>query len=100
MIKLLIEKVLSLEYESLIPMAKTEIRRIFSEIHTKWNVSQIVVSHRLGKILPGETSMLVAISSKNRKPAIHALDYFIDQLNKVVPIWKKEIFEDGEYWLE
>jgi len=94
------KKVLLLEYESFVPMAMKEIRKIFSEIHTKWDISKIVVYHRLGKIFPGDTSMLVAISSKNRKPAIEAIDYFIDHLKKVVPIWKKEIYEDGEEWVE
>ena len=92
--------VISLEYESLIPMAKNEINKILVSIHRKWNVSKIVVFHRLGKLYPGEISMLIGISSKHRKPAIQSLDYLIDTLKKTVPIWKKEFYEEGEEWIE
>ncbi|MBM31287.1 MAG: hypothetical protein CL764_00345 [Chloroflexi bacterium] len=92
--------VISLEYESLIPMAKNEINKIFVSIHRKWNVSKIVLLHRLGKLYPGEISMLIGISSKHRKPAIQSIDYLIDELKKTVPIWKKEIYDVGEEWIE
>ena len=93
------KKVISLEYESLVPMAKNEINKIFISIHKKWDISKIGLFHRLGKLYPGETSMIVAISSKHRKPAIQSIDYLIDELKRTVPIWKKEIYEDGGEWI-
>ena len=93
------KKVISLEYESLVPMAKNEINKIFISIHKKWDISKIGLFHRLGKLYPGETSMIVAISSKHRKPAIQSIDYLIDELKRTVPIWKKEIYEDRQEWV-
>jgi molybdopterin synthase catalytic subunit len=60
----------------------------------------VAIVHRLGHLEIGETSVLIAVTSAHRKSAFDACNYAIDVLKKIVPIWKKECFEDGEMWIE
>ncbi len=93
------KKVLFLEYETYGEMAQKIISKIIDEIMDKWDVGKVAISHRSGRVDIGKTSMILVISSKHRKNSISATDYFIDRLKEIVPIWKKEFYEDGENWL-
>lgn len=93
------KKVLYLEYESYKDMAEKIISKIIDEIINKWDVEKVAVSHRSGQVDIGQISMVVVISSEHRKSSISATDFFIDRLKEIVPIWKKEFYEDGESWL-
>ena len=88
-----------LEYEAYQPMAQNMIQQIFDEVKERWEIEDLAISHRLGKVEIGEISMVVAISSPHRKQAFEAGQYSIDRIKEIVPIWKKEFFDNGEEWV-
>lgn len=94
------KSVLRLEYEAYIPMALKKMNEIAGEAKTRWNIKKISLVHRIGKVEIGEASIVIAVSSPHRKEAFEACRYAIDTLKKIVPIWKKEFFEDGEVWVD
>ncbi|CAG8536296.1 15019_t:CDS:2 [Dentiscutata erythropus] len=89
-----------LEYESYIPMAEKEISSIITDVRTKWQLMKIAVYHRLGIVPVGETSVIIAVSSVHRHESLKAAEWLIDTLKEKVPIWKKEIYNDGSSWKE
>ncbi len=89
-----------LEYDGYEPMALRKMKEIGAEIRKKWSVHHIGIVHRLGRLEIGEASVVIAITSAHRKIAFEACQHAIDTLKKIVPIWKKEFFEDGEVWVE
>lgn len=93
------KKVLWLEYEAYESMSVAEIRKIIDEASHKWPLQGWAVSHRIGTLKPGEASVVVAVSSPHRRESFEACQYIIDTIKERVPIWKKEVFEDGEEWV-
>jgi len=93
-------KTLYLEYDGYEPMALKKMKEIGAEIRKKWMVNHIGIVHRLGRLEIGEASVVIAITSAHRKIAFEACQHAIDTLKRIVPIWKKEFFEDGEVWVE
>ena len=93
-------RVLYLEYDAYPPMAEKKMRQIAEEVRARWPVSGIAMQHRTGRLAIGEPSVIIAVSSPHRADAIEACDYAIDRLKTIVPVWKKEVFEGGEEWLE
>jgi MoaE-MoaD fusion protein len=93
-------RTLYLEYEGYNEMALKTMAQIGQEVHEKWAVNRIGVIHRLGRIEISESSIVIIVTSAHRKIAFEACHYAIDRLKKIVPIWKKEFFEDGEVWVE
>jgi len=89
-----------LEYEAYEPMALAKMREIVEEVRAKFPVDRIGMTHRLGHLEIGEASIVIVVTSAHRRPAFEACHYAIDRLKKIVPIWKKEFFEDGEVWVE
>ena len=89
-----------LEYEAYEPMALSKMREITQEVVEKFPIDRIGMTHRLGHLDIGEASIVIVVTSAHRKPAFEACHYAIDRLKKIVPIWKKEFFEDGEVWVE
>jgi molybdopterin synthase catalytic subunit len=82
-------------------MAEKEIEKIRSEALKQFVVKKIYIKHRIGRVHVGEASIIVAVLSAHRKEGIKAVDYIIDEIKKKVPIWKKEIFEDGsQRWVK
>ncbi|KAL4684184.1 hypothetical protein H8959_021878 [Pygathrix nigripes] len=92
------KKVISLEYEAYLPMAKNEVKKICSDIRQKWPVKHIAVFHRLGLVPVSEASIIIAVSSAHRAASLEAVSYAIDTLKAKVPIWKKEIYEESSSW--
>ncbi len=94
-------KVLTLDYDAYTPMAVKEMRRVGEEIRERWpEVERIGIIHRFGELKVTESSVVIVVTSPHRKVAFEACHYAIDRVKQVVPIWKKEIFEDGEAWVE
>jgi len=92
--------VVRLDFESYEPMALKEMDKICNRIHEKWpNILAISIHHRVGQLEIGEIPVIIAVSSAHRKIAFEACEFAIDTLKETVPIWKKEIFEDGEIWV-
>lgn len=92
------QRTVHLEYEAYIPMALSTMKTIGDEINEKWPGTQCAISHRLGKVDIAETSVVIAVSSPHRANAYEASRYAIERLKQIVPIWKKEIWEDGSEW--
>lgn len=93
------KNVLWLEYEAYEGMAVGEIRKIIEEASHRWPLLGWAVSHRIGTLKPGEVSVVVAVSTPHRKDSFEACQFIIDSLKEKAPIWKKEVFEDGEEWV-
>jgi molybdopterin synthase catalytic subunit len=94
-------RVVSLQYEAYEPMAVKEMRRIGAEVRERWpEVERLGVIHRFGELKISESSVVIVVTSAHRRVAFEACRYAIDRLKQTVPIWKKEIFEDGEEWVE
>ncbi|HLY59456.1 MAG TPA: molybdenum cofactor biosynthesis protein MoaE [Terriglobia bacterium] len=94
------KKTLYLEYEGYEPMALQKMEEIRGEVKTKFSVDQVGMIHRLGRLEIGETSVAIIVTSAHRRAAFEACHYAIDRLKQIVPIWKKEFFEDGAVWAE
>jgi len=92
-------QVLYLEYEAYREMAIPKMREIADEIHRKWKVDEIAMVHRIGHLEIGEASVAIAVSAPHRHQALAACAYAIDRLKETVPIWKKEVWTDGEEWV-
>jgi MoaE-MoaD fusion protein len=91
---------LCLDYDCYEPMALKMMAQIGREIAATHPVTRVAMVHRLGRMLVGETSVAVVVSAPHRKPAFDAALEGINRLKKMVPIWKKEHFVDGEVWVE
>jgi molybdopterin converting factor subunit 1 len=92
-------KVLRLEYEAYDAMALSEIRKLADEAGRRWGITRIAITHRVGVVEIGETSVAIAVSAPHRAEAFEACRFAIDRLKEIVPIWKKEHFEGGEVWI-
>jgi molybdopterin synthase catalytic subunit len=91
--------VIRLEYEAYESMALSEMRRLAREAGERWPILRIAISHRIGQVDIGETSVAIAVSAAHRAEAFEACRFAIDRLKQIVPIWKKEHFEGGEVWI-
>src|SRR5437588_194588 len=89
-----------LDYECYEPMAIKLMAEIGREIATGCAIDRIAMVHRLGRMLIGETSVSIIVTAPHRKAAFEAALEGINRLKRLVPIWKKEHFEDGEVWVE
>jgi len=89
-----------LEYEAHAPMAEVKMREIGEAVRVRWpGVRRVAMLHRIGRLEIGEASVLIAVAAAHRGNAFEACRYAIDTLKRIVPVWKKEHFEDGEVWV-
>lgn len=93
-------KTLYLEYEAYEPMAIRKMEEVGREVREKFSIDRIGMIHRVGRLEIGETSVAIIVTSAHRRAAFDACRYAIDRLKQIVPIWKKEYFEDGGVWAE
>ncbi len=93
-------RVLWLEYDAYPEMAIKKMREVADEIRARFPVTGVGILHRTGRLEIGEASLLVAVSSGHRKEAFDACHYAVDRIKQIVPVWKKEVFEGGEEWIE
>jgi|SRR5438093_8981004 len=93
-------RVLYLEYDAYPEMAERVMREIAEEAMTRWPITDVAVQHRTGRLEIGETSLLIAVSAPHRKEAFEACHALVDKFKEVVPVWKKEVWEGGEEWIE
>lgn len=94
------KNVVWLEYEAYEAMAVAEIRKVIEEASNKWNLLGWAVSHRIGTLKPGEVAVVVAVSTPHRQASFEACQFIIDNVKAKTPIWKKEVFDDGEEWVD
>ena len=88
-----------LEYEAYPEMAEAQMRAIGAEIKRRWDIDDVAMVHRIGRLEIGEASVVIAVAAPHRGEAFDACEYAIDTLKATVPIWKKEVFADGEVWV-
>ena len=91
---------LYLIYEAYEPMALKEMERLIELAHEKFEIGNIGIVHRLGKLEIGETSVVISVAAPHRRAAFEACEWLIKELKRTVPIWKKEVYADGELWVE
>lgn len=93
------KEVLRLEFEAYEPMAIKEMTKIAKQILEDFPAEKVAIHHRIGVVGLKEIAVVIAVACPHRKAAFAACQYAIDTLKETVPIWKKEIFEDGEIWV-
>ena len=91
-----------LEYEAYVPMAEAKMKQVAEEIRARWPVVEgIAIVQRVGKLFPKTPTVLIACTAAHRDTGVFdAARYGIDRLKEIVPIWKKEVSPDGEFWVE
>jgi molybdopterin synthase catalytic subunit len=89
-----------LEYQAYEPMARKKLEEIAGRARTEYAIREIGIVHRLGVLKPGECSVVIAVAAEHRSAAFEACRFLIEEIKKSVPIWKKEVYEDGESWIE
>ena len=93
------KRVIRLEFEAYEKMAISEMHKLAALAFEKWPVYRIALHHRTGVLAVGECPVIIAVAAAHRDAAFEACRFLIDTLKKTVPIWKKEMFEDGEMWV-
>ena len=91
---------LYLEYEGYEPMALKEMEKLIRQAHEQFEIANVGIVHRLGKLEIGETSVVICVAAPHRRAAFEACEWLIKELKRVVPVWKKEVYADGETWIE
>ena len=94
------KKVVRLEFEAYEKMALNEMKKIANEMIQRWPLHKVLIHHRVGILQIGEVPVVIAVSASHRAAAFEACRYAIDTLKQTVPIWKKEVFENGEEWVD
>jgi MoaE-MoaD fusion protein len=89
-----------LEYDAYESMALKKMEEVGSRAKSEYAIRDIAIVHRLGHMDIGECSIVIVIASAHRGPAFDACRFAIDTIKEIVPIWKKEFYEDGEIWIE
>lgn len=89
-----------LVYEAYESMAVKEMQKLVEQAKKDFEISNVGIIHRLGKLEIGETSVVISVAAPHRKAAFAACEWLIRELKRTVPIWKKEVYADGEEWIE
>lgn len=85
-----------LSYEAYVPMAEKKLAEIGAEIEARWPGTSVAIAHRIGKLQISDIAVVIAVSSPHRKAAYEANEHAIERIKQIVPIWKKEDWEEGE----
>src|SRR5215210_751099 len=91
---------LYLVYEAYQPMALKEMEKLIARARKQFEIENVGVVHRLGKLEIGETSVVISVAAPHRRAAFEACEWLIKELKRAVPVWKKEVYRDGEVWIE
>lgn len=89
-----------LEYDAYEVMAVKKLEEVGKRARKEFAIRDIAIVHRMGHMDVGECSVVIVVASAHRGPAFEACRFAIDQIKEIVPIWKKEFYEDGEVWIE
>lgn len=93
------KKTLHLEYQAYPTMAIKMFEQISKEIQERWPEAKVAISHRIGNLKISDLAVVIAVSSPHRKMAYEANEYAIERIKQIVPVWKKEFWEDGTEWI-
>jgi len=94
------KRVRALVYEAYGSMAKRQLELLAEEARRRWALGDLAVVHRTGTLRVGEVSVAIAVGAPHRAEAFDACEWLIDELKRTVPIWKKEIYSEGEAWID
>lgn len=94
------KSVLSVEYEDAEKTAENRLRQIADEAKQKWQINNVAICHRIGKLKVGDINLVVAIAAAHRQEGLAACQYIIDQFKEKLPTRKKETYTDGSVWVE
>jgi molybdopterin synthase catalytic subunit len=89
-----------LVYEAYEPMALKEMAKLIELAKAEFEIANVGIVHRVGKLEIGETSVVISVAAPHRRVAFAACEWLIKELKRTVPIWKKEVYADGEIWVE
>lgn len=93
------KRTLYLEYQAYPSMAEKKLKQIGDEIARKWENTETVIVHRVGRLEISDIAVVIAVSTPHRNDAFEASRYAIERIKEIVPIWKKEHWEDGTRWI-
>ena len=93
------KRTLFLEYEAYVPMAEKKLAEIGEEILERWPGARTAIAHRTGKLDISDVAVVIAVSTPHRADAFEASRHAIERIKEIVPIWKRENWEDGTEWL-
>ena len=88
-----------LDYEAYRPMADRKLEEIGAEIEKRWDVREVSIVHRVGRVDPGEASVAIVVAAPRRGSAFEGSRYAIERIKEIVPIWKREVWSDGYVWV-
>ncbi|MDP6506847.1 MAG: molybdenum cofactor biosynthesis protein MoaE [Planctomycetota bacterium] len=94
------KNLVTLDYDAYPEMAVKKMEQVRDEIIERWPADQVSIVHRFGPVGVRVVSVAIAISCPHRKEAFEACEYAIDRIKEIVPVWKKEVYEDGSEWVE
>ncbi len=93
------KRTLYLKYDAYVPMAEKKLAQIGDEIRKKWPEARCSIAHRIGELSISDIAVVIAVSTPHRADSYDASRYAIERIKEIVPIWKKEHWEDGEQWI-
>lgn len=93
------KRTLHLEYDAYVVMAEKQLIKIGAEIEVKWADTKTAIVHRTGRLDISDVAVAIAVSTPHRNDAFEASRYAIERIKEIVPIWKKEYWEDGTKWI-
>lgn len=93
------KQVTSIQFDSYDAMVLEELHRIAEDLFERFAISKVALIHRTGSVVPGDVVVIAGIAARHRAAAFEACAELMNQLKSSVPIWKKEIFSDGEAWV-
>jgi len=94
------KQVRQLEYDAYEAMARKKLEEIATRARREFGIRNISIIHRLGLLKPADCSVAIIVTSAHRDAAFAACRFAIEEIKKTVPIWKKEVYEDGAAWIE
>jgi len=94
------KQVLSVEYKDARGTAEDSLRQIASEVRQKWQLNNIAICHRVGRLNVGDINLVIAVASAHRQEAFAACQYAIDRFKQIMPTHKTETYKDGSIWIE
>lgn len=94
------KKVVRLDYSAYEEMAIRLLEDLAGQAEERFRLAEVVLVHRVGQLAVGDTSIFIGAAAPHRKEAFAACQYLIDQVKEIVPVWKKEYYEDGQSWIE
>ena len=95
-----VRETLYLVYEAYEEMALKELSKLIDQAHQKYEIANVGIVHRTGRLEIGESSVVISVAAPHRRAAFEACEWLIKELKRTVPIWKKEVYTDGENWVE